>query len=40
LFKRTYGPREGTLEYLRMPDRSSRCDELTDEQRKEHAIKI
>jgi hypothetical protein len=40
LFKRTYGPREGTLEYLRMPDRSSRCDELTDEQRKELAIKI
>ena len=40
LFKKTYGPRQGTLEYLRMPDRSSRCDELTDEQRKELAIKI
>lgn len=40
LFKKTYGPREGTLEYLRMPDRGSRCDEMTDEQRKELAIKI
>jgi hypothetical protein len=29
----TYGPRKGTVDYLRMPDRSSRCDELTDEQR-------
>jgi hypothetical protein len=33
LFRKTYGPREGTVDYLRMPDRSSRCDELTDEQR-------
>lgn len=33
LFRKTYGPREGTVEYLRMPDRSSRCDELTEEQR-------
>lgn len=33
LFRKTYGPREGTEEYLRMPDRSSRCDEMTDEQR-------
>ena len=28
------------LKYLRMPDRGSRCDEMTDEQRKELAIKI
>ena len=28
-----YGPRGGTQDWLRMPDRSSRCDELTDEQR-------
>lgn len=33
LFRKTYGPRDGTEEYLRMPDRSSRCDEMTDEQR-------
>jgi hypothetical protein len=31
-FKNTYSPRSGP-DYLRMPDRSSRCDELTDEQR-------
>jgi hypothetical protein len=31
--ERTYIPRKGTVDYLRMPDRSSRCDELTDEQR-------
>jgi hypothetical protein len=31
--ERTYGPREGTVDFLRMPDRSSRCDELTDEER-------
>jgi len=28
-----YGPRKGSVDYLRMPDRSSRCDELTEEQR-------
>jgi len=28
-----YGPRGGTQDWLRMPDRSSRCDELTEEQR-------
>ena len=38
VFRKTYGPgqvavRQGTVEYLRMPDRSSRCDELTEEQR-------
>ena len=33
LFRKTYGPREGTVEFLRMPDRSSRCDELTEDQR-------
>ena len=30
---RVYGPREGTQDWLRMPDRSSRCDEMTEEQR-------
>ena len=34
---RIYGPRKGTQEWLRMPDRSSRCDEMTDEQRLEKA---
>ena len=34
-FDRIYGPREGTQEWLRMPDRSSRCDEMTEEQRRE-----
>jgi hypothetical protein len=38
VFRKTYGPkqsdlRQGTVEYLRMPDRSSRCDELTEDQR-------
>ena len=33
LFRKTYGPRDGTVEYLRMPDRSARDDEMTDEQR-------
>jgi hypothetical protein len=40
VFKRTYGPRLGSVDYLRMPDYSSRCDELTDEQRRELATKI
>jgi hypothetical protein len=31
--EKTYSPRKGTVDYLRMPDRSSRCDELTEEQR-------
>jgi len=30
---RTYGPRAGTEDWLRMPDRSSRCDEMTDDER-------
>lgn len=34
-----YGPRSNT-DYLRQPDYSSRCDELTDEQRRELARKI
>jgi hypothetical protein len=34
-FNRIYGPREGTQDWLRMPDRSSRCDEMTEEQRLE-----
>jgi len=29
----TYGPRTGTVQWLRAPDHSSRCDELTDQQR-------
>lgn len=29
----SYKPRKGSVDYLRMPDRSSRCDELTEEQR-------
>jgi hypothetical protein len=29
----TYSQRQGTQDWLRMPDRGSRCDELTDEQR-------
>jgi len=31
--EKTYSPRKGSVDYLRMPDRSSRCDELTEEQR-------
>lgn len=31
-FEKTYTPKPG-INYLRMPDRSSRCDEYTDEQR-------
>jgi hypothetical protein len=34
-FDRIYGARAGTQEWLRMPDRSSRCDEMTEEQRLE-----
>lgn len=34
-----YGPARG-VNYLRQPDRSSRCDELTDQQREELAKKI
>jgi hypothetical protein len=30
---RIYGPRAGTEDWLRMPDRSSRCDEMTDDER-------
>ena len=29
----TSGPRGGTVQWLRAPDHSSRCDELTEEQR-------
>jgi hypothetical protein len=36
-FDRIYSPRAGTVEWLRMPDKSSRCDELSDEQRVEKA---
>ncbi len=32
-FNRIYGPRVGTEDWLRMPDRSSRCDEMTEQQR-------
>ena len=38
--EKAYSPRKGTVDYLRMPDRSSRCDELTDEQRRELAGRI
>lgn len=31
--RRIYGPRTGTEDWLRMPDRSSRCDEMTDDER-------
>jgi len=34
-FDRIYSPRAGTQDWLRMPDRSSRCDEMTEEQRLE-----
>lgn len=33
LSEKTYSMRNGTVDYLRMPDASSRCDELTDEVR-------
>jgi len=39
LFRKAYGPRQGTEEFLRAPDHSSRCDELTDEQRLENIHK-
>jgi len=32
-FDRIYSARAGTEDWLRMPDRSSRCDEMTEEQR-------
>ena len=32
-FDRIYSARAGTEDWLRMPDRGSRCDEMTDEQR-------
>ena len=32
-FDRIYSPRGGTQDWLRMPDRGSRCDEMTEEQR-------
>jgi hypothetical protein len=31
--EKAYSPRQGSIDYLRMPDHSSRCDELTEEQR-------
>ena len=31
--EKTYSVRQGTVDYLRMPTRDSRCDELTEEQR-------
>jgi hypothetical protein len=34
---RIYAPRVGTHDWLRMPDRSSRCDEMTDEERSSKA---
>jgi hypothetical protein len=38
--EKAYSPRKGTVDYLRMPDRSSRRDELTDEKRQALASKI
>ena len=38
--EKAYSPRQGSVDYLRMPDRSSRCDELTDEQRRALASRI
>lgn len=35
-----YGPRADNVNWLRMPDRSSRCDELTEEQRMAAATRI
>ena len=32
-FNRIYSPRAGTEDWPRMPDRGSRCDEMTEEQR-------
>ena len=32
-FDQIYNPTAGTQDWLRMPDRGSRCDEMTDEQR-------
>lgn len=32
-FDRIYSHRGGTQDWLRMPDRGSRCDEMTEEQR-------
>ncbi len=37
---RMYGPRAGTQDWLRSPDRSSRCDEMTDEQRDARAKEL
>ena len=37
---KVYGPRSGTQDWLRAPDRASRCDEMTDEQRRELAAKL
>jgi len=31
--EKTYGPRSDTVQWLRAPDHSSRCDELTDQER-------
>lgn len=38
--EKVYGPRAGTKDWLRAPDYSSRCDEMTDEQRHELAKKL
>ncbi len=37
--EKIYGPTRG-INYLRQPDRGSRCDELSDEQREQLAKKI
>ena len=38
--ERIYKPRNGTQDWLRMPDRSSRCDEMTEEQRTSKATEL
>ena len=43
VFKQTdriYGSRQGTQEWFRMPDRSSRCDDMTEEQRLEKSKEL
>ena len=39
-FNRIYSPRAGTEDWLRMPDRGSRCDEMTEEQRLSRANEL
>ena len=38
--EKTYGPRQGTVDWLRDPDRSARDEEMTDEQRRQLSTRI